>query len=350
MRGFPYGLQAKIIAEKPEHLFEHLHDHLLEHDVDTSLSGGSLFVELAAVSGTLRLTESGIEADVSAADLEALYFVKVWLEDAVTDGPDARTIRIEWSESGLQRHLPPSFSILTVDSVTDITPRLRRVSFRVADAGLFATSHDMHLRILFNLREIAEQHAWQQGRQGALRSHIRPIWRAYTIRSVERASNTIAIDFLMHDAEGPGCCWARRAKRGDVIGAAGPSGGGLVEAQWYLLAGDETALPAISRILESLDETTAATVIIEVATSADVIPFTSPAAVEVKWLYRNASGGDCRGDLVQAIATANIPDASRKRFAWVACEAKAAKKVREILRDRGLAKDEQSVAAYWHAV
>ncbi|WP_172402062.1 siderophore-interacting protein [Ensifer aridi] len=350
MRGFPYGLQAKIIAEKPEHLFEHLHEHLIEHDVDTSLSGGSLFVDLAAVSGTLSLTESGIEVDVSAADLEALYFVKVWLEDAVTDGPDARTIRVEWTESGLQRHLPPSFSVLTVDSVTDITPRLRRVRFRVADASRFDTSDDMHLRILFNLREIAEQHAWQQSRQGAPRSDIRPIWRAYTVRFADRASNTIAIDFLMHDAEGPGCCWARDAKHGDVIGAAGPSGGGLAEAQWYLLAGDETALPAISRILESFDETTAATVIIEVATSADVMPFASPAAVEVKWLYRNASGGDCRGDLVQAIATANIPDASRKRFAWVACEAKAAKKVRAILRDRGLAKDEQSVAAYWHAV
>ncbi|MCA1368617.1 siderophore-interacting protein [Bradyrhizobium sp. BRP14] len=350
MRGFPYGLQAKIMAEKPEHLFEHLHEHLLEHDVDTRFSDGSLFVELAALSGTLRLTESGIEADVSATDLEALYFVKVWLEDAASDGPDAGAIRIEWSESGLQRHLPPSFSVLTVDSVTDITPRLRRVSFRVADAGLFATSRNMHLRLLFNLREIAEQHAWQQGRQGAPRSDTKPTWRAYTIRSVERPSNTIAIDFLMHDAEGPGCCWARGAKRGDVIGAAGPSGGGLVEAQWYLLAGDETALPAISRFVESLDETKAATVVIEVATSADVIPFTSPAAIDVKWLYRNASGGDCRGDLVQAIATADIPDASRKRFAWVACEAKAAKKVRAILRDRGLAKDEQSVAAYWHAV
>jgi NADPH-dependent ferric siderophore reductase len=350
MRGFPYGLKAKITAEKPEHLFEHLHEHLLEHDVDIRVSGGSLFVGLETVSGTLRLTESGIAAEVSAADREALYFAKVWLEDAVTDGPDAGATRIEWSESGLQRQLPPSFSALTVDSVADITPRLRRVSFRVTDASPFDTTGDMHLRLLFNLREIAEQHAWQQRRQEAPPPDIRPIWRAYTVRFADRASNTIAIDFLMHDAEGPGCCWARGTKRGDVIGAAGPSGGGLAEAQWYLLAGDETALPAISRILESLDETRTATVIIEVQTSADIIPLTSPAAVEVKWLYRNASSGHCRGDLVQAIAAAEIPDASRKRFAWIACEGKAAKAVRALLRDRGLAKEEQSVAAYWHAM
>ncbi|WEX75779.1 siderophore-interacting protein [Sinorhizobium numidicum] len=246
--------------------------------------------------------------------------------------------------------MPPSFCVLTVDSTTDIAPRLRRIRFRTADTRSFDTLDDIHLRILFNFQEIAERHGSSESQQQVPSSDIKPIWRAYTVRFVDPANHTIAVDFVMHDDEGPGSSWARRAARGDVVGAAGPSGGGFNDAQWYLLAGDETALPAISRILESLDETKTATVIIEVGTSADTISFTSRAAVDTKWLYRDASEASCRPGLAQAIAHVDIPHISLKRFAWVACEAKAAKAIRATLRDRGFAKEEQSVAAYWHTM
>ncbi|WEX90697.1 siderophore-interacting protein [Sinorhizobium garamanticum] len=348
MRELPHRLQAKIVAERPEHLFERLHAHLLEHDVDARLSGDSLFVDLPAVSGTLRLIDGGIEVDVAATDLESLYFAKVWLQDAVAEERAFGTIRIVWSEDCLQRHLPPSFAVLTVDDIVDITPRMRRIRFRTANARSFETLDDMHLRILFNFQELAEQHASRGSRRGSSPSDVTPIWRAYTVRFVEPENHIIAVDFVLHNAEGPGSRWAMRARRGDVVGAAGPSGGGCGDAVWYLLAGDETALPAISRILESLDERATATVVIEVGSPTDTIPFTSRAAVETRWLYRENHDGDCRG-LARVIASMDFPDASRKRFVWIASESETAKAVRATLRDRGFTKEEQSVAAYWHA-
>ncbi|MDK1494307.1 siderophore-interacting protein [Sinorhizobium sp. 7-81] len=347
MKELPYKLQAIIVTKRPEHLFERLHAHLLDHDVAARLSGGSLFVDLPAVSGMLRLMDGSIEVDIAAADLESLYFAKVWLQDAVAEERASETIRIVWSEDCLQRHLPPSFSVLTVDDIVDITPRMRRIRFRTADARSFDTLDDMHLRILFNFQEFADEHASQGSRQGSSPSDVSPIWRAYTVRFVEPENHIIAVDFVLHSAEGPGSRWAARARRGDVVGAAGPSGGGCGDAAWYLLAGDETALPAISRILESLDERATATVVIEVTGPTDKISFTSQAAVETRWLYRDDHGGDRRG-LARAISSMKFPDASRKRFVWIASESETANAVRATLRDRGLTKEEQVVAAYWH--
>ncbi|MCA1406467.1 siderophore-interacting protein [Ensifer sp. IC3342] len=348
MKELPYKLRAKIVAKRSEYLFERLHTHLLEHDVDARLSGDRLFVDLPAVSGTLRLMDGGIEVQIAAADLESLYFAKVWLQDAVAEERASGTIRIVWSEDCLQRHLPPSFSVLTVDDIVDITPRMRRIRFRTADARSFETLDDMHLRILFNFQKLADEHASRGSRLGSSPLDLSPIWRAYTVRFVEPENHIIAVDFVLHSAEGPGSRWAAGARRGDVVGAAGPSGGGCGDAAWYLLAGDETALPAISRILESLDERATATVVIEVGSPTDTIAFTSPAAVETRWLYREDHDGDCRG-LARTIASMELPDASRKRFVWMASESKTAKAVRATLRDRGFTKEEQSVAAYWHA-
>lgn len=348
MRKLSYKLQANIIANRPEHLFDRLHAHLLEHDVDVRLAGGRLLVDLPAVSGMLRLMDGCIDVDIAATDLESLYFAKVWLQDAVAEERALGRIRIVWSEDCLQRHLPPSFSLLTVDDIVDLTPRMRRIRFRTTNAQAFETLDDMHLRILFNFQELADEHASRASQQGSSVSEVTPIWRVYTVRFVEPENHVIAVDFVLHSAEGPGSRWAMRARRGDVVGAAGPSGGGCGYAAWYLLAGDETALPAISRILESLDERATATVVIEVGGPADTISFSSQAAVETRWLYREDHDGDCRG-LARAIASMEFPEASRKRFVWVASESETAKAVRAILRDRGLAKEEQSVAAYWHA-
>ncbi|YCI06265.1 siderophore-interacting protein (plasmid) [Ensifer sp. D2-11] len=349
MIGRPYRFQATIVAKEPAQLFESLFAHLIEHDVDPHLSDGILSVDLPAVAGTLKAIDGRIEVDVSCADLESLYFVKVWLQDVVAEDA-SQAVRIEWSESSLQHLLPPSFSVLTVDGVEDVTPGMRRIRFRTADTRSFDTVDEMHLRILFNFEEIAKEHAWRESRSGSPPLVVNPIWRVYTVRFVDSENHVIAVDFVMHDAEGPGCSWARRAKRGDVVGAAGPAGGGIGHAQWYLLAGDETALPAICRILESLDRTATATVVIEVRTPEDAISFTSRAAVEAKWLYRDADGEGRQGGLAQAIAAMDFPeDVSQKRFVWVACESRTANAIRATLRMRGVAKQEQSVAAYWHA-
>ncbi|MFY0057010.1 siderophore-interacting protein, partial [Acinetobacter baumannii] len=81
--------------------------------------------------------------------------------------------------------------------------------------------------------------------------------------------------------------FAERAVVGDRVGVVGPGGGGLVAADWYLFAGDETALPAIARMLESLPAQARGKVFLEVADEAEIQPLTAPPSVDIEWLFRN---------------------------------------------------------------
>lgn len=81
-------------------------------------------------------------------------------------------------------------------------------------------------------------------------------------------------------------------------------------ANRILLAGDETAAPAICAILEALDVSAVGHVFIEVPTDADRLPVSAPAGVEVRWIARNgASHGVRMADHVQAWAsTVAVPE------------------------------------------
>ena len=79
-------------------------------------------------------------------------------------------------------------------------------------------------------------------------------------RAVDIERQELWIDFLQHPAPGirtPGADFARDAKPGDRAALLGPGGGSLPAAQSILLAGDESALPAIARIAAEVPPGTA---------------------------------------------------------------------------------------------
>jgi NADPH-dependent ferric siderophore reductase len=123
----------------------------------------------------------------------------------------------------------------------------------------------------------------------------RPSVRTMTVRSVDIAAREITIDIVVHGDHGVAGAWAAAAQRGQPIYLMGPGGAYTPDpaADWHLLAGDETALPAIAAALEALPETAIGKAFIEVAGPADEIPLTAPESVDVSWVYR---GG--RADLV----------------------------------------------------
>ena len=102
---------------------------------------------------------------------------------------------------------------------------------------------------------------------------------------------------MLHGATGPASAWAERAAVGDEVAIVGPNArfpgptGGFewhppADASCLLVAGDETAVPAICAIVESLPAGRPARVLLEVPTAGDVLPLTVPAGVEVTWLPR----------------------------------------------------------------
>ena len=115
---------------------------------------------------------------------------------------------------------------------------------------------------------------------------------------------------------------------------------------WYLLAGDETALPSIARRLEELPPTARAIVIAEVAGEADELPLDTPAALELRWLHRGDAQPGTSDLLERAIRDLELP--AGDGFAWVATEAECARRLRAHLRDeRGMPKAWTRITGYW---
>jgi NADPH-dependent ferric siderophore reductase len=175
-----------------------------------------------------------------------------------------------------------------------------------------------------------------------------PFTRTYTIRWVDAAAGELAIDFVVHGDEGLAGPWAATAQPGDTLTFTGPGGAynPAPDADWYLFAGDEAALPAIAACIESLPPEAAGLAFLEVDSDADIQPIAAPAGVEVRWLSR---GGVPAGDsdlLIQAVADAKWPDGRVDVFAHG--ERGYMKALREVLfKQRGLDRKQVSLSGYW---
>jgi NADPH-dependent ferric siderophore reductase len=165
----------------------------------------------------------------------------------------------------------------------------------------------------------------------------RPYARSMTVRALDRARGEMTIDIALHGDSAAGR-WATAARPGDPAGVVGPGGGWTppVDTDAVLLAGDETALPAIAALHEALPRHTAVTTVVEVADADDEQDLARP----VRWVHR-AVGGDLV-DAVRGLAvTGHVA-------AWVAGEGHAVKALREHLRgERGLSRGHCHALRYW---
>ncbi|MFF8741181.1 siderophore-interacting protein [Streptomyces californicus] len=174
----------------------------------------------------------------------------------------------------------------------------------------------------------------------------RPWMRGFTVRSYDRERNVMAVDFVLHGADGPASRWGAAARAGDVLGMVGPSSlyaRPLPAARRMLLAGDETALPAIATVLEALPAGTGAVVYAEVADAAEERELPAPpGGAEVRWVHR-----DRGGSLVAAVREAGA-DLDGVDAAWVAGEASAVRALRRhLVEDRELPKSAVEFSGYW---
>lgn len=151
---------------------------------------------------------------------------------------------------------------------------------------------------------------------GGLPAVQQPTVRTYTLRKVDRERRELAIDFVVHGEHGVAGPWAAAAQPGDPAYLMGPGGAYAPDpaADWYLFAGDEAGLPAISAALESLPADAVGKAFIEVAGPDDEVEVTAPEGVSVHWIYR---GG--RADLVPEEAAGDHAPliAAVKETAWL---------------------------------
>jgi NADPH-dependent ferric siderophore reductase len=182
-----------------------------------------------------------------------------------------------------------------------LSPHIVRVVLGGNGFGTFVPNQfsDAYCKILF-LREDVDVRALPApltlNSFQTLPADRQPVIRTFTVRSADPEKRQIAIDFVVHGEHGVAGPWASTVHAGSPVYLMGPSGAYAPDpsADWHLLAGDESALPAIAAALEALPADAIAQVFIEVADADDQIELRSPADVEIKWIYR---GG--RADLVR---------------------------------------------------
>jgi NADPH-dependent ferric siderophore reductase len=170
--------------------------------------------------------------------------------------------------------------------------------------------------------------------------------RSYTARRQDPGSGRVEVDFVLH-GDGPAAAWAAAAGPGTPGGVAGGGPLGERPAGWLLLAGDETALPAITRILAEAAPVTRGVALVEVADADEEQPLAAPPGVEVRWLHRDGAPPGETPLLADAVAALDRP-AGDDVFAWVAAESAAVRTIRADLRGRwGLGRVQHHAIGYW---
>ncbi|MFG1890383.1 siderophore-interacting protein [Micromonospora sp. NPDC049051] len=173
-----------------------------------------------------------------------------------------------------------------------------------------------------------------------------PRLRAYTVRAWDASAGELTVDIVHHGDVGLGGPWAAALRPGDPVHFVGPGGAYAPspDADWHLLVGDESALPAIAAALERLPAGAPAAVFVEVADRADEQPLASPGAVRLTWLHRGARPvGEA---LVAAVRALEFPPGDVHAF--VHGEATFVKELRRLLRvERGVSPARLSISGYW---
>ncbi|MFI7611809.1 siderophore-interacting protein [Nonomuraea terrae] len=205
-----------------------------------------------------------------------------------------------------------------VDRLQRLSPSFLRVTFTGDDLHLFADNgFDQRLKLILPLPEHGLAHlpkgsdwylTWR-----ALDDDKRNPMRTYTARRVRPEARELDVDVVMHPDGGPVARWAETVRPGDVAALYGPNAahegrhGGLefhppAATGCVLIAGDETAVPAICAILERLPAHLAGEVLMEVPGDDDALPVETAASVKVTWLARN--GGARGAGLIPAVRAA----------------------------------------------
>ncbi|SEQ34874.1 NADPH-dependent ferric siderophore reductase, contains FAD-binding and SIP domains [Streptomyces sp. yr375] len=252
---------------------------------------------------------------------------------------------------------PFRFFSLYVVRVRRLSPALVRVSFGGEDLVHFLSDGwDQSLSLFlpqpgqvapavpFELGD-----GWWQGWR-ELPDDVRAVMRSYTLRGLRAPRGgpvEIDVDFVLHTPAGPASAWAAGAVVGDRVVVLGPAvadnrairfrppqGTDLV-----VLWGDETALPAIASILESLPAGQRARVWLEVHDAADVQELATAADAEITWVVGESS--------VDALRAAELPPAGQP-YVWIAGESGCVKALRRhFVRERGIDRRRVTFVGYW---
>lgn len=246
---------------------------------------------------------------------------------------------------------------LEVARVIDVNPRMRRVTLvgeqlrdftrdGLALQAFASTGFDDHVKLIFASDgdvasalpvQLAETIDWPDAPNRQMRD--------YTPRRVDLVSGELDLDFVLH-GDGPAVRWALNAAIGDELHIAGPKSSLVMpeDADWVLLAGDETALPAIGRYLDERQSSAPVQIVVEIRHADAEQRLALREGDTIRWV-RIADGAPS----TLASAVREVTWWPGNAYAWAGAEAASLLPLRRWLnRDRQLPKTHMNVTGYWH--
>jgi NADPH-dependent ferric siderophore reductase len=218
-----------------------------------------------------------------------------------------------------------------VESTEQLTPTLKRIV--LGGEGLAG----------FALGELTDHYVKLQFPRAGAPAGERPKVRTYTVRDWDAERGLLTIDFVVHGDEGIAGPWAATAAVGDAIGLRGPGGGYAPDpaADWHLMAGDTSVIPAISASLPHVPAGVPVHVVLQVHGPEEEVELASPADLAVHYLHGDADEG-----LAEAIAALDFPPGEVQVFLHgEATSVRLAR--RHLVVDRGISAAALSASGYW---
>lgn len=228
-----------------------------------------------------------------------------------------------------------------------LTPHMQRVVLGGPGLAGFAadTCTDHYVKLLFGAPGTTYPEPFDLERiRAEFPREQWPVTRTYTVRDWDPERHELTLDFVIHGDDGLAGPWAARARPGETVRFLGPGGAYAPDpaADWHLLAGDESALPAIARTLETLPAGARAHVFVEVSGPEEEQKI--DAGVRVVWLHR----GDrpVGAALLEAVRGLEFPPG--RPHVFVHGEAGFVKELRRLLRvERQIPREDLSISGYW---
>lgn len=346
-----YTSRAVIAFPRVSAFLADILDSVATHDMEVRACDGGHVALSAFGIATIVPGAGSLTLGVGTDEPDHLNRLKHALAGPIGFIARSEALAIDWQGDTTGPALPRDLRVLRVRSVEDISPHFRRIVFSGNDLARYDRPDQIHCRLLFPPEGTVDPQ-WP-----LLDDNGRIVWpamgllpsRVYTIREIDLATQTISIDFFLHAAAGPATRWAMEARPGSMVGILGPAANGLKAAEWYLLAGDETGLPGIARLLADMPPQARGIALIEIGDNADQQQLKRPDGIELRWLHRGAASAGPSTMLVDEVRAYAWPTGPKSAFFWGGCEHKAFRAIHRYLKDEvGLPRDRRVLYSHWH--
>jgi NADPH-dependent ferric siderophore reductase len=248
-----------------------------------------------------------------------------------------------------RRRPAPTFHPVAVADISQLTPRMRRITFSGDKLAEYPNDGPAtHFKLLLPASGQAEVAVPEPGPDGPIWPEPRPLRRTYTPRYVDRADRRLTADFVLHGDGGPASAWATAASVGDRVLVTGARGAYRIDqgADWTLLVADESALPAVGTILDEAPASARVLLVAEVADEAEQLVFDTAAELTMVWCHRREDHAGFGMLAAQAVRDLTLPGGSGA--CWVGLEATAMRAVRRrLLDERGMERQQLYTRGYW---